>query len=317
MTNKPKYTFLLPAYKARYFDEALRSIQRQTYRDFLVLISDDCSPEDLRSIAEPYLQDPRFAYRRNERNIGGRDLVKHWNLLLSLAKEEYVIIASDDDVYEPHFLEKIDALTAKYPFADIIRSRIREINVQGEPIWEDTIYMEFQCELEAVCSYPTVCMGNNVFKRSALNSAGGFVAFPYGMGSDNATVMMMSKNGMANTHEILFNFRISDIQISNTSKKKDVNEWKLKAALDFHTWMNDYIATINYEHTLLNETKMHDFINNHIRRGFVHCSRLYFGSLGIKEFISLYKRLNAMQCFERFANKALFVCDYIQSRKRY
>ena len=44
-----KYTFLLPAYK--------------------VIISDDCSPEDLRSICEPYLADPRFTYRRNAENL--------------------------------------------------------------------------------------------------------------------------------------------------------------------------------------------------------------------------------------------------------
>ena len=52
-----KYTFLLPAFKGRFLDEMLRSIQGQTYRDFKVIISDDCSPEDLRSICEPYLAD--------------------------------------------------------------------------------------------------------------------------------------------------------------------------------------------------------------------------------------------------------------------
>lgn len=53
-----KYTFLLPAYKGRFFDEMLRSIQGQTYTDFKVIISDDCSPEDLRSICEPYREGP-------------------------------------------------------------------------------------------------------------------------------------------------------------------------------------------------------------------------------------------------------------------
>lgn len=42
-----KYTFLLPAYKGRFLDEMLRSIQGQTYTNFKVIISDDCSPEGL------------------------------------------------------------------------------------------------------------------------------------------------------------------------------------------------------------------------------------------------------------------------------
>lgn len=45
-----KYTFLLPAYKPDFFEVALRSIKSQTYSDFKVLVSDDCSPHDLKSI---------------------------------------------------------------------------------------------------------------------------------------------------------------------------------------------------------------------------------------------------------------------------
>ena len=35
-----KYTFLLPAYKPNFLEEALRSIKDQTYSDFKVLVSD-------------------------------------------------------------------------------------------------------------------------------------------------------------------------------------------------------------------------------------------------------------------------------------
>lgn len=43
--NTSKYTFLLPAYKTRYLEKMLVSITNQTYTDFKVIISDDCSPE--------------------------------------------------------------------------------------------------------------------------------------------------------------------------------------------------------------------------------------------------------------------------------
>lgn len=45
-----KYTFLLPAYKAAYLEEALVSIRNQTFKDFKVLVSDDYSPENLEII---------------------------------------------------------------------------------------------------------------------------------------------------------------------------------------------------------------------------------------------------------------------------
>ena len=74
--NQTKYTFLLPAYKPDFFEEALRSIKEQTFSDCKVLVSDDCSPHDLKSIFDKVCgDDERFAYRRNEENMGGKSLV--------------------------------------------------------------------------------------------------------------------------------------------------------------------------------------------------------------------------------------------------
>ena len=98
-----KYTFLLPAYKPDFFEEALRSIKSQTYSDFKVLVSDDCSPHDLKYIYNKVCgDDARFSFRRNEVNMGRKSLVSHWNLLVDMCDTEYLILASDDDVYEPN-----------------------------------------------------------------------------------------------------------------------------------------------------------------------------------------------------------------------
>lgn len=48
--QKTKYTFLLPAYKTAFLEEALSSIQSQTYKDFTVIVSDDCSPQPVKEV---------------------------------------------------------------------------------------------------------------------------------------------------------------------------------------------------------------------------------------------------------------------------
>lgn len=45
-----KYTFLVPAYKAEFFEDALLSMARQTYKNYKIIVSDDCSPENLKGI---------------------------------------------------------------------------------------------------------------------------------------------------------------------------------------------------------------------------------------------------------------------------
>ena len=71
-----KYTFLLPAFKPDFLEVVLRSIKSQTYLDFKVSVSDDCSPHDLKSIYNKVCgDDARFSYRRNEVNMGNNSLV--------------------------------------------------------------------------------------------------------------------------------------------------------------------------------------------------------------------------------------------------
>ena len=44
---------------------------------------------------------------------------------------EYLILASDDDVYHPDYLEKMDVLVDKYPEVNVFRPRVQEIDAKG------------------------------------------------------------------------------------------------------------------------------------------------------------------------------------------
>ena len=126
--SKVKYTFLLPAYKFRFFEEAICSIKNQNYKDFICIVSDDCSPEKLKFVFDKTVgNDSRFIYRRNEENMGGKSLVSHWNLLVNLCNTDYLVMASDDDIYAPSFLAEIDVLVNKYPEIDVFRAKAKRI----------------------------------------------------------------------------------------------------------------------------------------------------------------------------------------------
>lgn len=243
-----KYTFLLPAYKATFFKEAIDSILAQTYKDFTLIISDDCSPYELQNIIEQY-SDDRITYRRNEHNIGAERLVDHWNLLLSLAKSEYVILAPDDDVYHPYFLEEINKLTIKYPHVDVFKSRAQHIDSSGEILRKDMLYDECISQLDDICLHTSgnfiSGIGNYVFKVSALRKIGGFVSYPMAWWSDVMTHIKLANNGMAVTRDILFGFRQSDENIS--SQKESPVDWKKKVygTIQFSSDLKDLISSLN------------------------------------------------------------------------
>lgn len=219
-----RYTFLMPAYKESYLKEAIDSILAQTYKDFTLIVSDDCSPHDLKAIVDEY-HDDRIVYRRNAHNIGAEKLVDHWNLLLSLADSDYVILSPDDDVYEPTFLEEIEKLTRKYPQVGIFRSREQVVDAQGKVISTDHDFCERISMAYNIYNQLTELYFNGigcyVFNTRQLREMGGFVYYTMAWGSDTMTNFLMSRNGMGVTKEVLFSFRQSGENISSKKCSKE------------------------------------------------------------------------------------------------
>ena len=78
-----KFSITIPAYRSQFLKEAINSVVNQTWQDWELVIVDDCSPEDLRSVVNPFLADSRISYYRNEKNCGAINVVDNWNICLS------------------------------------------------------------------------------------------------------------------------------------------------------------------------------------------------------------------------------------------
>lgn len=244
--QKVKYSFVLPAYKARFFREAIDSILGQTYTNFELIIVNDASPEDLDSIVRSY-DDPRIQYYVNKENIGGKDLVAQWNHCLEYANGEYVILASDDDIYFPQYLEKMDNLVQKYPGVNVYRPRIKVINEEGVVLHESRRCKEIIDVAEYLFGYLHGLIDNGIpyylFAKKTLMQIGGFVNFPLAWGADDATVALMARGGMCIEDDILFVFRMSGINIS-TINNPAVVKIKLQGDLLLHRFIKDYINSL-------------------------------------------------------------------------
>lgn len=96
----------LPTYnRPEFLRQAIESILKQTYRDFELLISDNASPNPAtREICEDYVAaDPRVKYVRQKTNIG---VFNNFQFVYERASAPYFMWASDDDLWEPEFIER-------------------------------------------------------------------------------------------------------------------------------------------------------------------------------------------------------------------
>lgn len=100
-----KIDILMATYNGeKYIKEQIDSILNQTYTDFNLLISDDCSTDNTFNILQEYAKkDSRIKLFRNEVNEG---VIKNFQKLLQNVTCKYYMLSDQDDVWKNQKIEK-------------------------------------------------------------------------------------------------------------------------------------------------------------------------------------------------------------------
>ncbi|OWP61512.1 hypothetical protein CDA63_19040 [Hymenobacter amundsenii] len=102
-SSKPLVSVILPIYNAgEYLQPAIDSILAQTFRDFELILIDDCSQDGSLAIARNYESDPRVLVLANAQNRG-RSFAD--NLGSEYARGRYIAKMDADDIALPHRLQ--------------------------------------------------------------------------------------------------------------------------------------------------------------------------------------------------------------------
>ncbi|XDD52780.1 glycosyltransferase family 2 protein [Leptospira sp. WS4.C2] len=100
----PKVSVIMPAYNAvAYLEESVNSLINQTFRDWELLLVDDCSKDETATLAKKIASsDPRIQFIQKDKNSGSADTR---NTGIRLSSGEYIAFLDADDLWESNFLE--------------------------------------------------------------------------------------------------------------------------------------------------------------------------------------------------------------------
>jgi glycosyltransferase involved in cell wall biosynthesis len=118
--NQPKVSVLIPTFNyARYLPEAIESVLSQDFRDFELLIADDCSTDNTAEVVKPYVsRDPRVRLIVHSKNMG---MVNNWNFCLQQARGEQIkYVFGDDRLFSSRALGRMSALLDANPSATLV-----------------------------------------------------------------------------------------------------------------------------------------------------------------------------------------------------
>ncbi len=123
---------------ANYLERALECLRGQTYEDWRLLISDNCSTDSTEAVGRAASGgDPRIEYRRQGENLGASgnfNYVFHEAGRTGGAHPRYFKWMAHDDLFEPRFLEACVARLEAEPDAVIAHTYTREIDGEGRVI---------------------------------------------------------------------------------------------------------------------------------------------------------------------------------------
>jgi GT2 family glycosyltransferase len=167
----PRFSILTPVFDtpADVLEAMLRSVRRQSFRDWELCLVDDRStaPHVVEAIERAQREDARIHVLRRESNGG---IVAASNDALAMARGEFVALLDHDDELHPAALESVNAAIEAAPEADYVYTDEDKIDRTGrhatpffKPDWspERMRTQMFTCHL-------------SVLRRSLVEEVGGF-----------------------------------------------------------------------------------------------------------------------------------------------
>jgi glycosyltransferase involved in cell wall biosynthesis len=220
----------------RWIEDAIRALLAQTYRSFLLVISDNASTDATRANCERFAQeDERVQYHRNSRNVG---LFKNYDRVFHLSSSKYFKWAAAGDICKPHLLERCVQVLEERP--DVVlaypRSGLFEERVELADPYDDRLNLQEERPSERLTNLLERIRLNNVIngvvrsdalRRTALNK-------PYVSSDINILAELALRGKFVEVPERLFFRRMSRATATAMKSEAENREYMTQGAADVY-----------------------------------------------------------------------------------
>lgn len=170
---------IVPSYNyGRFLDARLRSIVDQTYEHMEVIVIDDASTDDSRSVIESFSRDPRVRAIYCDANSGS--VYQRWNDAALIARGRYLWFAGADDYCATNLLEELLPCLEEQPTVGIAFAQSWIVDESGKrlflaPPWTGSGILSGAQAIRRLVLDTTIANASAVVVRADLyREVGGF-----------------------------------------------------------------------------------------------------------------------------------------------
>lgn len=213
MDKLPLVSVLMPAYNAsKFIKQAIDSILNQTYQNIELLIADDASKDNTRTIIDSY-HDKRIKRFHQDVNQG---YLKTWNRLIAKAKGDFITFQDADDFSAPERIELQLKAFSNYSELGACGTNFIQVSEKGEEIKRSNYLLDYNDIKNAVPDFQIV--GSSLMiKREVYEAVGGYHEFFDRIGVEDYywTWLIMEKFQLMNLKESLYYYRINTNSVTS------------------------------------------------------------------------------------------------------
>ncbi len=211
MTNNknPLVTIGIPTYNRAdgFLKKALQSAVEQTYKNLEIIVSDNCSTDNTKSLVNGF-SDARIRYVQHPMNIGANN---NFNFCVDNAKGKYFLLLHDDDLIDPDFIEACMNAVRGDLNVGVIFTGIRVIDENANILWETpnrgTGLSTTDFFLSWFSEQTALYLCSTLFNTKRLQELGGFHSKTNHFQDVVAEVILSAKYGRIDIFDVKASFR--------------------------------------------------------------------------------------------------------------
>ena len=207
---QPLVSIILPTYNgSRYLSEAIESCLAQTYRNWELILVDDCS-DDLtpRIIADHMAEDPRIRGLRHETN---KKLPGALNSGHAAAKGDYLMWTSDDNRFLPTAIERMANFLENEPRVGLVYADCVIIDQDGRYV------RDYPAEPASALAYMNALGPCFLYRRIVYEAVGTYDADLFLAEDYDYWLRTYRQFEVAPLHEVLYEYRWHGRSLTNTA----------------------------------------------------------------------------------------------------
>ncbi len=222
--RNPFVSIAIPTYNRAhsYLQSTLESALSQTYDNFEIIVSDNCSTDHTERLVKQY-RDNRIRYFKQPENIG---LKNNFNFCVQQAKGRYFLLLCDDDLIDSDFIETCASALEGSKEAGVVVTGTRIIDEAGKRVSEHPNYMKnlsFENFFINWFSRKTVLyMSSTLYNTKYLKELDGFHSKTYHYQDVVTTAILSANYGRIDIQGVKASFREHSV---SKSKTYTIDDW--------------------------------------------------------------------------------------------